>query len=219
MSLKYKVGFLFDRDNDWIYRELGGLTWLAEHLPRYDFVEAFNEKDITGLDVLFILGYTKIIPADILASNGLNLVIHESALPLGRGFSPVQWQILEGATEIPVCMIEAAHPADSGDIFEKTTIELDGQELLPEIRIAQANATKKLVTALLKSFPNYSKSPQEGQATYYRRRSREDDRLDPDKTIKEQFNQLRIADNDLYPAFFEINGSRYMVRITRAEGL
>lgn len=216
MEAAIKAGFLFDRDNDWIYQEIGGLKWMPELFSRYKCIETFDVIDVTGVDILFILGYTKILPEKFLASNGLNLVIHESALPLGKGFSPVQWQILEGSNEIPVCMIEAVNPVDSGEIYETTTIKLMGHELMPEIRSAQANATKELIISFLSKFPNCPKTSQTGNATYYRRRSREDDRLDPDKTIRAQFNQLRIADNNLYPAYFEIDGVRYLLRITKA---
>lgn len=216
MGAATKIGFLFDRDNAWIHWELGGLKWVPDFQSRYECIEAFDVNNVTGVDVLFILGYTKILPEKFLASNGLNLVIHESALPLGRGFSPVQWQVLEGSNEIPVCMIEAANPVDSGAIYGTTTIRLAGHELLPEIRLAQAEATKELIILFLSKFPAYSKTAQEGNATHYRRRTREDDRLDPDKSIRAQFNQLQIADNDLYPAYFEIAGSRYLLRITKA---
>lgn len=215
MDVAIKVGFLFDRDNDWINRELGGLKWLPELSSHYEYIETFDVSDVTGIDVLFVLGYTKILPAKFLDSNGLNLVIHESALPFGRGFSPVQWQILEGANEISVCMIEAANSVDSGKIYETTTMKLNGYELMPEIRLAQANATKELIISFLSKFPNVSNAAQVGSATYFRRRSREDDRLDPNRTIMEQFNQLRIADNDLYPAYFEIDGVEYVLRITK----
>lgn len=216
MDQAAKVGFLFDRDNDWIQRELGGLAWLPEFASRYRFIESFDTETVAGVDVLFILGYTKILAAKFLDLNGLNLVVHESALPQGRGFAPVQWQILAGSNDIPVCLIEAAGSVDSGDIYGTTTIRLAGHELMPEIRSAQAEATKELIITFLNDYPECHGVGQAGEATHYRRRSREDDRLDPDKSIREQFNRLRIADNDLYPAYFELGGVRYLLRITKA---
>jgi len=90
MSRVVKVGFLFDRDNEWINRELTGLKWLPTFSTRFEYIESFEPADVTGIDVLFILGYTKILPVQFLESNVLNLVVHESGLPFGRGFSPVQ---------------------------------------------------------------------------------------------------------------------------------
>ena len=38
-----------------------------------------------------------------------------------------------------------------------------------------------------------------------------------DKTIKEQFNLLRVVDNEKYPAFFDYSGTRYLLKIYKAE--
>ncbi|HGG0417971.1 TPA: hypothetical protein ACJFE8_002771 [Clostridium sporogenes] len=38
-------------------------------------------------------------------------------------------------------------------------------------------------------------------------------KLDINKTIKEQFNLLRVADNEKYPAYFMFNNKKYIVRI------
>lgn len=80
-------------------------------------------------DIVFILGYTKILNSEFLQCNRLNLVIHESALPRGKGFAPTQWQILEGKNHIPVCLCEAIEKVDAGDIFLRGTTELNGLEL------------------------------------------------------------------------------------------
>ena len=87
---------------------------------------------------------------------------------------------------------------------------------MPEIRLAQFDATKDLIYKFLNKYPDLQPEKQIGNATHYRRRTREDDRLDPDKSIREQFSRLRIADNDHYPAYFEIDAVRYLLRITKA---
>ena len=51
--------------------------------------------------------------------------------------------------------------------------------------------------------------PQTGEASYYRRRRPVDSQLDPERTLAEQFDLLRVVDNDRYPAFFEWRGRRY----------
>jgi methionyl-tRNA formyltransferase len=211
----YKVGFLFDRENSWINSHLPYDSWLPKFKNEYNFKELWSAETATDFDILFILGYTKILPTSVLSKNRLNLVIHESALPEGRGFSPVQWQVLEGATDVPVCLIEATEKVDEGDILCSTTIRLVGHELFDEIRCAQANATKELIINFLEAFPDISRRPQVGQATYYRRRNRDDDRLDVEISIMSQFNKLRVADNQNYPLYFEAHGYCYELCIRK----
>jgi methionyl-tRNA formyltransferase len=49
------------------------------------------------------------------------------------------------------------------------------------------------------------------------KRTLEDSRLDPMKSIAEQFNLLRVVDNSRYPAFFDLDGFRYIVKIEKAK--
>jgi hypothetical protein len=54
---------------------------------------------------------------------------------------------------------------------------------------------------------------QTGEPSFYKKRTPGDSRLDPQKSLAEQFNLLRVVDNDRYPAFFEWNGRRYNLKI------
>jgi len=56
---------------------------------------------------------------------------------------------------------------------------------------------------------------QSGKSSFYKKRGPDDSELDPEKTIREQFNLLRIVDNKRYPAFFKLNGIRYRLTIER----
>jgi methionyl-tRNA formyltransferase len=47
----------------------------------------------------------------------LNLVVHESDLPVGKGFAPIQWQLLEENNEIIISFLQAHGLVDSGDIL------------------------------------------------------------------------------------------------------
>jgi len=54
---------------------------------------------------------------------------------------------------------------------------------------------------------------QEGDSTYYQRRTISDSQIDPHKTIADQFELLRVVDNERYPAFFRYRDSRYTIKI------
>jgi methionyl-tRNA formyltransferase len=62
---------------------------------------------------------------------------------------------------------------------------------------------------------------QQGEATptYYRKRCPDDSRIDPSRTIAEQFNLLRVADPERYPAFFDWCGHRYQITLTKLKKL
>lgn len=168
-------------------------------------------------DILFILSYHKIIKEKYLRNNMHNIVIHASNLPKGKGWAPMFWQILEGKNNIPFTMFEASSGVDDGDVYMKSTLKLSGYELNEELRKKQAFHITDMCLEFIDNYEDYKiPTPQNGEETFYTKRNAKDSLLDIDKTIKEQFNLLRIVDNDSYPAFFEIDGHIYTLRIEEA---
>ncbi|MDA9186538.1 hypothetical protein N9O39_00515 [Candidatus Pelagibacter sp.] len=207
-----RVAFLFDPSNDWL------VEYFSKHFHssrKYEFHKFYNDKDISGYDIVFVLGYTKLLKGKIFDSNKLLLLIHESDLPNGRGFSPVQWQILQNINNITVCLLKVSSKADMGDICKKMTMSLDGTELYDEIRMKQAQITFKLINYFLTNYPNVNFKKQESKSTFYRKRKPSDSQLNIDQTIRNQFNLLRICNNNDWPAFFEIHGVRYKLKIEK----
>jgi methionyl-tRNA formyltransferase len=166
----------------------------------------------------FMLGCTRIAPPEVLRRNRHNLVVHESDLPRGRGFAPMAWQILEGASRITVCLIDASDETDAGDIWLKEVVELNGTELCDEWRGLQGDASLRLCLAAVENFPQLRAQKQQGTPSHYPRRRPQDSRLDVDRSIREQFDLLRVVDNQRYPAFFELNGQRYTLQISKVRG-
>lgn len=175
--------------------------------------------EIRSGEVVYYLGCTQLVPRSKLSLNNHNIVVHESALPAGRGWSPLTWQILEGKNEIPITLFEAGETVDSGVIYLSAIMRFNGTELVDELRNVQAETSIKLCLEFankIKPIVQNAKE-QQGTATYYPRRKPEDSKLDSDKTIREQFNLLRVVDNDHYPAYFELAGATYVIKITKAK--
>jgi len=168
-------------------------------------------------DVVFILSYHHIIPESFLKNNKHNLVIHASDLPKGKGWAPMFWQILEGKNKITFSMFEASDGVDNGNIYMKKTLELSGYELNSELREKQANFIIDMCLEFLNNYESYKDpKPQIGKSSIYPKRAAKDSKLDINKSISEQFNLLRIVDNEEYPAFFEIDGYKYILKIEKA---
>ena len=178
----------------------------------YDHTEMKDE-----FDIVFVLSYHKIIPKHVLSKNKHNIVIHASALPQGKGWAPLFWQVLEGKKEIKFTMFEASDGVDDGDIYLQKTLMLSGNELNNELRNKQATLTIKMCLDFIKNYDSLKfPSKQSGNETFYKKRRKKDSELDINKTIKEQFNLLRIVNNDEYPAFFIINECKYILQIEKA---
>src|SRR5512134_780920 len=92
----------------------------------------FSRRDLTDGDILFLVSCSEIITSRERERYRAVLVLHASDLPQGKGWSPHIWSVIGGASEITLCLLEAADPVDSGRVWLKTRFALEGHELLPE---------------------------------------------------------------------------------------
>ena len=90
---------------------------------------------------------------------------------------------------------------------------MEGHELNNEIKHHQGLLTMKMVKRYIYEFESMVGVPQSGEETFYSRRGEKENELDVNKTIAEQFNLLRIVDNERYPAHFYLNGKKYILKI------
>lgn len=202
--------------NSWINQYLGQLIEILEK-QGHTVSWHHSPKDITAGDIAFFLSCGQIVPPHTLALNRNNIVVHESALPQGRGWSPLTWQILEGKSEVPITLFEAAESVDSGDIYLQDLMCFNGDELVDDLRRIQGAKTIELCSEFVSRYPEVLEEAwsQEGEPDYYPRRRSKDSQLDVDKSIKEQFDLLRVVDNERYPAFFELHGETYLIHIEK----
>lgn len=217
MILKmYKICILFDKNNNWLKKYINQTSLKNTKKIKFYFVE--NLKKFKNFDITFILGFTKIIAPEKLKLNKLNLVVHESNLPNGRGFAPVQAQVLQGLTKIPICLIEAKDSkADSGNIFLKDYFILKKTDLYEDIRKKQADSTLKIIKKFLQKFPNIKSSRQLGKVTFFKKRDQSMSELNINKNIKSQFRLLSICNNDKWPAYFKYKGKKFILKIYKSK--
>ncbi|WP_131110558.1 UDP-glucuronic acid dehydrogenase [Sulfuricystis thermophila] len=181
-------------------------------------VSLVSRKDqLPGGDVLFLISCTELVGPAEKAKYSASLVLHASDLPKGRGWSPHIWELLQGADFITLSLIEADEPVDSGRVWKKTKINIPRHALWDEINHALFSAEVELIDYAVKNFDDIEPVVQDEKqpATYYRRRTPEDSRLDIHKTIAEQFDLIRVCDPQRYPAFFDHLGHRYIVKLEK----
>lgn len=210
------ISILVDNKNSWVvpYAEQ-----LKKELVKkgHDAALFHQHEEVKEGDCAFFLGCEKIVKKDILNRNTHNIVVHESALPLGKGWSPLTWQILEGRDDIPITLFEAREELDSGEIYLQDTMIFEGNELNAELKNKQGEKTAALCLKFVEQYPHITGRIQSGNATFYPRRTAKDSELDINKTIAEQFNLLRVVDNERYPAFFRFRNHKYTLKIYKED--
>lgn len=206
-----KITILTDNPKSWIIPYVKNLK--EELILKYDVTHIFSSKDIAPGDVMLILSCEKILKNTHLSFHKSNIVVHPSKLPLGKGWSPLAWQILEGENNIPLSLFEANDKVDDGDIYILDYIKLEGHELNDEIKHQQGLKTLEMIREYLDNFENRIGKPQQGDETFYPKRPLKASELDLNKSLNKQFNLLRVVDNERYPAYFIKDGVKYILKI------
>lgn len=212
-----KISILIDNPESWFvpYRQK-----LAKQLRElgHEVIEVLNPQELSRGDIAFFLSCEQLVKRDLRGRNKHNIVIHASSLPLGKGWSPLAWQILEGKNEITLTMFEAVDDIDAGDVYATETIKFEGHELIDEMRQKEGEAIIRLALRFTESYPAVAGKVQEGKESFYPRRTPKDSELDPTRSIIEIFDKLRVADNERYPAFFTHRGHTYTIKIYKKGG-
>ncbi len=211
-----KVTILTDDASSWfvpfgqrLKDELTGLNHEAQYIH--------TAEDMVQSNVCFLLSCTRIVPKEKLELNERNIVIHASDLPQGKGFSPLQWQILEGKDSITLTLFEAVDEVDAGPYYFKDSIELKATELYDELRLKLGNKIVEMAVRLVRNLDELKPKEQTGAESFYPRRRDKDDELDITRSIESQFNHFRIADNEKYPLWFEYKGQKYTLKIEKKD--
>lgn len=191
--------------------------WMARHQAhQIDLVR--SKSDLSHGNLLFLISCSEIVSEADRQPYSKTLVIHASDLPNGRGWSPHIWEIIGGATTLTVTLLEAANKVDSGDIWKKIKINVSKDALWDEINQAVFDAELILMDFAVENFNAIQPQTQSTviQPTYHPKRSPIDSKVDAKKSIEEQFDLIRVCDPDRFPAYFELHGKKYTIRLEKS---
>lgn len=146
-------------------------------------------------DLIVVAAYGQILPQAILdiPKHGC-LNVHTALLPKHRGAAPIQWAIFNGDPETGVTIMKMDAGLDTGDIVAETRTlisDTDNAQTLHD-RLAKLGAA-----LLVRTIPDYvagraipRPQPKEG-ASYARKITKDDGRIDWTKPAKDIWNQVR----------------------------
>jgi methionyl-tRNA formyltransferase len=210
-----KITILCSNNCHPVYRYL--IQWQKANEGKYR-IEIFNSVRAIqeGGDILFLISCSEIVRQEVRDKFNYTLVLHASDLPQGRGWSPHIWDVLNGAKKLTLSLLNAEDSVDTGDIWKKITIPMDGLELYDEVNRKLFDAELQLMNwACEQIYTSEAVSQQVSDSSYYRKRTPEDSQIDIDSSIASQFNLLRISDPDRYPAYIVVEGQKYKIRLEK----
>lgn len=191
-------------------------AWMSTHQGhKIDLVR--SKSELSQGDLLFLISCSEIVSETDRRPYTKTLVIHASDLPRGRGWSPHIWQIIGGTSSLTLTLLEAANKVDSGAIWTKLEVNVAKDALWDEINLAVFDAELQLMDFAIENFEAIEPQAQSAaiEPTYYPKRSPADSQIDAKKSIEEQFDLIRVCDPDRYPAYFELHGHKYTIRLEK----
>lgn len=209
-----KLHLLIDNPDSWFWKYADNILDTLKDFGQE--VKLFrNALELEKGDILFILSCDRILTKENLRLHKNNIVIHGGDLPLEKGWSPWIWQVEKGKDEIILTLFEAVEKLDSGGWYLKDKIKLSGNELIEDLRKALVKTENKLIREYLLRHP-LEATKQKGNETIFQKRTSDNQEIDISLSIQNQFNKLRVCDNERYPAHFSIKGSTYILKVYRA---
>ncbi len=157
----------------------------------YDYLKSLNP------DKIFIPHWSHIIPEEV--TNEFECIIfHMTDLPFGRGGSPLQNLIVRGFKETKISAIRAEKGLDTGPIYLKKNLNLEGtaQEIFER--------TVPIIFDMIKEIAISSPTPidQSGEPTLFKRRKPEDGNISKLKELEKIYDYIRMLDAEGYPKAF-----------------
>ena len=107
---------------------------LEHHIPVYQPVKVREEGFLAELkkinpDVIVVVAFGQILPESILTLPKYGCInVHASLLPKYRGAAPIQWAVINGEKETGITTMYMAKGLDTGDMIDKTVIEVAPKE-------------------------------------------------------------------------------------------
>jgi methionyl-tRNA formyltransferase len=146
-------------------------------------------------DLAVVVAYGQILPRLLLDLAPMGFVnVHASLLPKYRGAAPIQWAILNGDTETGVTIMRIDEGLDTGDILSSCVtpiLDTDDARTLHD-RLAQIGARLLVDTLTDLAAGRIQPQPQPNDAASYARKiTREDGRLDWTSSARGLWNKVR----------------------------
>jgi methionyl-tRNA formyltransferase len=175
-------------------------------------------------DLLVVVAYGKILPADFLAEptlGGIN--VHASLLPKYRGSAPIQWAVLNGDKTTGVTVQVLAPALDSGAVLSSRETEIGEHESSGQLSERLKDLGAELLVETVRRIEAGTAVPvpqDESRASFTRQLDKSMSPIDWNKTPREinkwicGLNPWPVATMELGGAVFRVFGAVYTENVT-----
>lgn len=161
--------------------------------------EDYQEIIDLNPDIIITCAYGQIIPKELLDYPKYGCInIHASLLPKLRGGAPIHKAIIDGYDTTGVTIMYMDEKMDSGDIIYQKEIKIEEDDnagiLFDKLSILGSNMIIEILPKIING-TNERIKQNENEVTYAYNITREEEKIDFNKTTKEIYNKIR----GLYP--------------------
>ena len=175
----------------------------------------YNEDAIIDFnpDIVLYYGWSWIVPKKM-TKHYECIMLHPSPLPLYRGGSPIQNQIISGATTSAVTLLYMEDEVDAGDIIVQEKISLTGS--LDDIFDRIIRVGYRLTIECVIEVENITSFPQNNiQATYCKRRAEHESEITIDELRNESsiyiYNKIRMLAHPYPNAYIKTSDGKKII--------
>jgi methionyl-tRNA formyltransferase len=188
----------------------------AEKNQNHQINIVHSKNELISGDILFLISCSEIISKLERERFEKVLVVHASDLPHGRGWSPHVWEIINGATDITLSLLEAEDKVDTGDIWKKISVSISKTAFFDEINELIFDSELKLMDFAIENYNTIKPKKQPNiDSMHWPKRSPKDSEIDIYKAISDQFDLIRVCDPKRFPAYFYKDGVRFNITIDK----
>ena len=192
-------------------------SWITLQSSIHEVQLVRKKSELKSGDFLFLISCSEIIEKIVRDKFKFTLLLHASDLPKGRGWSPHIWEIINGAEQLTLCLLEAEDKVDSGKIWLRRTLHIPSHAIYNEINKIIFNAEVDFIDYAINNFQLITPIDQAIllHNNHYPKRTPIDSQIDPNISILDQFNLLRVCDPERFPAFFIYKGYRFILKLEK----
>lgn len=158
-------------------------------LPVHTSIKEFDTINDKA-DMIVVMSYGVILRDNVL--NSAKCVnIHPSSLPKYRGPSPIRSAILNGDTDMDVCLMNMVAEMDAGDVYMRKSVKIDENDTNADVETKVSKTAIEMLDEYIANPYNFIATPQNGEPTFTRKFNGDDEIIDWNKTPQQIHNQIR----------------------------